>query len=187
MSPPDKRDPARGWRLIEKLLADDDPERLEKATDEEVVRQMDAQGVAQPSRVPGADEWRAKAAERAAKREASGAKGRALPVKTRRGPLVAWLAAAVVGGLVLALVVWSEPTKVATMAPDDAGAVPSARAATLREEAFAACGAGRWRVCEAKLEEAKTLDPAGDVEPPVQSAHRAAFRGLHPEGGGVTE
>ena len=69
MSPSDKPDTARGWQFVEKLLADDDIERLDQASDEEVERQMQAQGV-QATGIPSAEELIAQVAKRAGKRQA---------------------------------------------------------------------------------------------------------------------
>jgi hypothetical protein len=193
VSTPQKPDPARGWLFVEKLLADDDPERLDKASDEEVERQMREQGV-QVSRVPGAEELLAKAAARAAKPDASrsqesGVKVTALPVRPGRPRWMALLAAAAIGGLVVAVVMNQRETPVAHPRPhDDSGGqvepTPQERAAKLREEAFAACREARWAECESKLGEAKRLDPAGDADPRVRAAHDAALGGLHQGAGG---
>jgi hypothetical protein len=190
VSTPEKPDPARGWLFIEKLLADDDPERLDKAGDEEVERQMREQGVT-VSRVPTAEELLAKAAARAAKRsaggsQASGASVKALPVRRGMPKWVALLAAAAFGGLVVAVVMNQRETPVAHPRPhDDSGGqqelTPEERAIRLREEAFMACGKRRWAECEIRLDEAKQLDPAGDTNPRVLAARHAIFQALHPD------
>jgi hypothetical protein len=45
MSTPEKPDLARGWLFIEKLLAEDDLDSVDQVSDEEVERQMNAQGI----------------------------------------------------------------------------------------------------------------------------------------------
>jgi len=65
----DQPDLARGWLFVEKLLAED-PGKLDVATDEEVERQMEEQGV-HADGAPDAEEMLAYVAERAAKRQAA--------------------------------------------------------------------------------------------------------------------
>jgi len=64
-----------------------------------------------------------------------------------------------------------------TVAPT---ATPAERASELRKQAFEACGRGHWNECLARLDEAKTLDPAGESDPEVQAARRRAMSGLPP-------
>jgi hypothetical protein len=51
------------------------------------------------------------------------------------------------------------------------------KANKLREEAFAACADRRWQECDAKLDQAKALDPDGENDPDVQNARNAAYVG----------
>ncbi|HEY4014542.1 MAG TPA: hypothetical protein VGM06_14470 [Polyangiaceae bacterium] len=53
---------------------------------------------------------------------------------------------------------------------------PSARAASLRRAATAACKAKRWSMCRARLDEAAQIDPAGDKDPAVEEMRRSAVR-----------
>jgi hypothetical protein len=191
VSKQDKPDPARGWLFVEKLLAEEESARLARASDEEVDRRM-AELKVEPSRIPSAEELLARAMEHAAKRAtggdpASGAKVKPLPVRPRGTPWLSWLAAAAIGGLVVAVVMDQREKPVAHPRPhDDAGQQePTAqeRAARMREEAFMACRKRRWEECERRLDEAKRLDPAGDADPLVQQAHEAAIGGLYPEAG----
>jgi hypothetical protein len=186
VSTPEKPDPARAWLFVEKLLADDDPERLDKASDEEVERQMREQGV-QVSRVPSAEELLAKAAARAAKRSAGGSQAsfaevKALPVQPRRPQWVALLAAAAIGGLVVAVVMRPREPPVAHPRPHDESTVQQ-RATELRDEAYATCRQGLWTPCEAKLDEARELDPAGESDARVVAARAALEKARHPEAG----
>jgi hypothetical protein len=57
--------------------------------------------------------------------------------------------------------------------PGSAAATPRERAARLRDEAVAACGARDFAACEAKLDDAMRLDPAGESEPRVVAARAA--------------
>jgi hypothetical protein len=182
-----KPDPARGERFLRKLLTED-PAHLDVASDEEVVRQMDAAGI-QVKSVPTAEELMALAEKYAARDAAMKAP---VPAETpapvaspparrmRPGPVVAALAlgalgvAALVNREAIVAYVKGEP-----IGPDRPWAPPTApsaqqqRAASVRGEAFAACDAQRWTECAGKLDEAEVLDPAGESDPRVVSARRA--------------
>lgn len=54
--------------------------------------------------------------------------------------------------------------------PKEVTPSPVEMAAVLRKEAFAACEAGRWEQCEARLDFASELDPAGEHTTQVQQA-----------------
>jgi hypothetical protein len=190
VSEPDKPDRAHR-RLSAEKLVDEEADRLAKMSDEDFEREMGAK--AEPSHVPTAEELLARGAERAAKRAASGgpatgAKVKAVPAQPRRRQWIALLAAAAIGGLVVAVVMNPHETQVShPRLHDDSGGEqePTAqeRAARMREEAFAACGKRRWEECESRLNLAKKLDPAGDADPRVQAAHEEALAGLHLEAG----
>jgi hypothetical protein len=194
VSKPEKPDLARGWRFVEKLLADEDAERLDQASDEDIERQMRAHGAREPSRVPSADELLAKAAARAAQRnagakQASGPTVRTRPVRPRRTQWVTWLAAAAIAGLVAAAVTRQrKPDMVSSPYPGDAGGEPQAPtakeiAAQLRSDAFAACGAERWAECEGKLDEAKNVDPDGESDARVKETRTAVANAKRGVGG----
>ena len=68
MSTSEKPDLARGWLFVEKLLAEDDLERLAQASDEEVERQMNALGIDVTGR-PTAAELIARVEARAKKQQ----------------------------------------------------------------------------------------------------------------------
>jgi hypothetical protein len=177
-----KRDLARGWLRAEKLL-EEEADRLATMSDEDFEREMSA--LPDPAHVPTAEELLARGAELATKRAegagggaASSAKVKTLPVRPRRAQWVmAFVAAAAVFALVIAGVV-RKPDIVSAPSPGH-----EARAAKLREEAFAACDARQWRACEDKLGEARKLDRAGDADPRVQAAYKAAFDRLHADAG----
>jgi hypothetical protein len=65
---------------------------------------------------------------------------------------------------------WASPGAVPT---------PEERAASLRVPAFTACDEQRWDECTQKLDQAAALDPAGDSDPRVASARRAAAKAGH--------
>jgi hypothetical protein len=187
MSEPGKPDPARGWRFVEKLLAEEGLERLDKASDEEVERQMRAQGV-QTSRVPSAEELLEKAAARAKRRQAKGtyatidadraAKVVATPVPPKRVRWVPILAAAAMGAVGVAVAV-NRPGEDAA-----GGASARARAAKLRDEGIAACAAAEWTACEERLDGARALDEEGEKDPRVIAARKAMKEAGSGGGGG---
>jgi hypothetical protein len=146
MSAPDKPDPARGWLLVEKLLAEEESARLADASDEEVERRMrelddgtsaavpgDGPHRMEPSHVPSAEQLLARAAERAATRETArgagpeappepprpprGATVKPLRVRRRTKQRVALLAAAVLGVVVAAVVMNRTESRVASLRP----------------------------------------------------------------------
>ena len=176
MSEPGKPDPARGWRFVEKLLAEEKLERLDQANDEEVERQMRAQGV-HSSRVPTADELLEKAAACARRKQAKGtyaamdadraARVVATPLPPKRVRWVPILAVAALGALGVVIAV-NRPGE------DTAGG-PSARAraAKLRDEGIAACAAAQWATCEERLDGARALDEEGEKDPRVIAARKA--------------
>jgi hypothetical protein len=51
---------------------------------------------------------------------------------------------------------------------------------SLRAAAHDDCAASRWASCLQKLDDARTLDPAGDDDPAVQADRRAAAQALAP-------
>jgi hypothetical protein len=191
-----KPDPARGERFLRKLLTED-PAHLDVASDEEVVRQMDAAGI-QVKSVPTAEELMAlaeKYAARDAALEAPVPAQKPAPVaspparRMRPGPIVAAVAlgalgvAALVNREAIVAYVKGEP-----IGPDRPWAPPTApstpqqlRAASIRGEAFAACEAQRWTECAGKLDEAAGLDPAGESEARVVSARRAVGEAMRVE------
>ncbi len=188
MTTPGKPDPARGQRFLRKLLTED-PAHLDVASDEEVVRQMDAAGITVKS-VPTAEELMALAAKYAARdavKEARKPATKAPPAasppgrRMRPGPILAAVAASALGVAALvnraAIVAYVKGEPIGPdqpWAPPTATPTPQERAASIRGEAFAACEAKQWDACTAKLDEAATLDPAGVSEPRVVAVRRAA-------------
>jgi hypothetical protein len=58
---------------------------------------------------------------------------------------------------------------------------PSEVAGKLRDEAIGACDEHLWGLCRDKLDEAKTIDPAGENEARVQSARKRIAWALDPD------
>ena len=198
MSAPDRPDPARAWRYVENLLAEEELERLDKLGDRELEGEMRAAGL-DPARVPSAEELLARAEERPRARRAGsagkeGAKVSAVPERTARAPRVLWLVAAALGAAIVALAI--ERREVLAWLRHDTPAIgpdrwspetvpsPQERAAKLRDEAVAACGNALWGLCEEKLDEARTLDPAGEGEARVEKARREIEDTIRPDAGG---
>jgi hypothetical protein len=177
VSASDKPDTARGWRFIEKLLADEDVERLDRASDEDVERQMREQGV-RAHRVPSAEELLSEVERRAGnERPAQASEGGAVVQPLRRKRWIPWLVAAAIGALSVLVVLRPRDQ------PDAGGMPRQEQADALRRQAFIACGEARWAWCERQLDEAKGLDPKGDTEPRVVAARRAIDAALHPGAG----
>jgi hypothetical protein len=111
------------------------------------------------------------------------------PVRRKRDrPVVLWLAAAatvVVAGGALYAALTQPPTPGPTPRPPvpttTAPFVPKlpelVAASDLRKQAAAACAAGDWSVCLAKLEQARTSDPDGDNAPSVKKLREQAIAG----------
>jgi hypothetical protein len=190
VSTSDKPDTARGWQFVQKLLADEDVERLDDATDEEVERQMKAQGV-RAARVPDVEKLVANVATRRDKYRDNAAKKAVAVVRPpSRTRWIAWLAAAAIGAAVVVLVAkrqevialfHREPAPPRPLQkPEDIILVRQERANALRREAFAACDQASWTLCEVRLDEARSLDPKGEEDPRVQEARKQIYRARHP-------
>ena len=190
MSSHDPSDPARGGRFVEKLLAED-PERLDRASDESVERQMREQGV-RVSRVPSVEELVAKAADRAARRRRSGVPPAAggpstanvvpMPVRSKKARWLTMLAAATLGALI-----WVVVAQPFAKRPDVDSASPRsarARAELLRDSAVKECAAARWSACEERLDAAQRLDEAGESEARVVEMRRAIEQATGGDAGG---
>jgi hypothetical protein len=93
-----------------------------------------------------------------------------------RSRWAAWTAIAAVAAAALAVFVWPRDEGVGAGYPGEA------KASLLRTEAYAACDRGAWVLCEAKLDEAKRLDPAGEAAAEVLAARRSSYLGQHPDG-----
>jgi hypothetical protein len=167
-----KPDPARGWQYAMKLLAEEELERLDKMSDEEVADEMRAEGL-DPTRVPSVETLLAKVpdAEQLLAEVPAGA--RVVPLEPwKRTRWAVWLAAAALGVVVVAIlalkspavVAWWHGGKPADIGADAAPPPPSelVRAEALRDDAERACQRKLWGTCESKLDEASALDPASE-------------------------
>jgi hypothetical protein len=81
------------------------------------------------------------------------------------------LGLALAAGVALTLYFASPPELVGSAPPE----VPAAeRAAAIRREARSACDAHRWAACLEQLDDARTLDPAGDEAADIQALRLTA-------------
>lgn len=72
----------------------------------------------------------------------------------------------------IGLIVQMSTPELAFRAPPDDP--PAVRAEALRRGARDACGAANWQLCLDRLNRARSLDPAGDQAPEIQSLRRNA-------------
>jgi hypothetical protein len=175
-----------GERFVRKLL-EEDPAGLDDASDDAIERQMDAAAIPVRS-VPTLEELVALAEARAVDSALVVVRRSIAPLPTRERarrwnpvPVVAVAAlcalgvAAVVNRAVIVARLRGEP-----IGPDRPWAAtravptPEERAASLRAPAFTACDEKRWDECTQKLDQAAAIDPAGENDPRVMSARRAA-------------
>jgi len=94
-----------------------------------------------------------------------------LPAPKRTRSVVLPLGLALAAGVALTLYFASLPAPVGSAPPD---APAAERAAAFRREAREACDAHRWAACLDKLDDARSLDPAGDKAPDIQALRRTA-------------
>jgi hypothetical protein len=99
-------------------------------------------------------------------------------------PWRTWVGYAALGVAALLLVVARRPGNwgVRPVNPDDTSS-RQAGAAKLRAEAFAACAASEWVVCEIRLDAAQEIDPAGEAAAPVIAARQAIDDSMRAPGG----
>jgi len=184
MSAGEKMDPARAWMHVDEMLDDEEIARIEGLTEAQLDDELRDRGI-DPDRVPSAEQL-------VARGEALAAARRVVPLRRRtRGQRVAqvagWLALAAVLVLVIGLVA-AKRSEIAAwwhgdgaIRPDKGYTVPPERRAMwLRRDAEWECLHERWSACEAKLDEAKKLDPAGDTAPGVQALRKQVSDALEP-------
>jgi hypothetical protein len=149
-------DPAKGWAYVEKLIAKDEPRPVPSV--EDLLAKATAKAEAKKAQAtPQAGCDGGGGAEPAPARE---------PLSTRWRRRVAALAVATAaaGGMVY-------------VASNQLPLVGDAQhASTIRKEAFAACEQHDWATCEAKLNEARDLDPSGEDLPQVRDARAMLAR-----------
>jgi hypothetical protein len=200
VSTPNKTDPARGWMYVEKLLAEEEAERIERLSDEEFAAELKRKGV-DPSRARSAEDLLARAMARAAQQRpvvaptpsrplepavkpepAATAKspaapeGRVVPLPQRRPRMAWWAAAAASIAAIVGAAALEGPAVVAHFRPP----TPEEKAEGLRDEAIADCARGSWGPCAQRLDEAARLDPAGESAERVQKAREAIAKATHP-------
>jgi len=93
------------------------------------------------------------------------------PRRRMRPAVVVPIALVLAAGVALAIRA-ALPTPVLIAPPPDD--TPAGRAAAMRADARRACEARRWQTCLDDLDQARSLDPAGDEAPEVQALRRAA-------------
>lgn len=69
------------------------------------------------------------------------------------------------------------PDRYGVPATSTQGPTAAEKALALRTAAFASCKESQWDWCEAQLDEASQLDPAGDTAPEVVTARKAIRKG----------
>lgn len=159
--------------FVEKLLAEEaeeEAERVANLTDEALDAEIRKRG-GDPERVPTAEHYLAKATARAAKTAAPAPAAPAPPtqrvapvVRIRRPWRTALIVLAATFVAAFAIYVATKPPRVATPPTDKQMAEGE------REIAEASCAMKEWSACKKYLDEAATLDPAGESEPRVQKA-----------------
>jgi len=192
--------------LAMKLAAEDELARIEGLSEAELERELAAEGV-DLSQIPSASELLAKVAPTRAATPApfvavasvASAPGPVVEFaprhSRRRASWAAWLAAAALGlGVVIAgvaeapaVVAWWRGPQVPPPAPTPGPRQPPpteiARAQELRENAQRACDDLAWTACERQLDEARQLDPAGEVGDAVRAMREQIARDKAPRMG----
>src|ERR1700730_3427460 len=157
-----KRSPEDILKDIEDSEVDDQIDRILAMSAEERRRELEAAGADVGALHAKADALHAQIQQAApAHLDPSPAKVSTLPARSR---LAIWLIAAALGVMLV------------VMATGGGGGVSRGRprdATELRDEAYAACDAHRWRECGEKLDQAKQIDPKGESDPRVVEARRA--------------
>ncbi len=189
------RDPKDLLRFLAEQADEDRQEEareIARMSDEALDAELRAAGI-EPEDV--AKEARAIVAEREAKTAAPKAapaasapspanvvplKAPARQARTSRAVVVAWLAGSAAAAATVSTVVWQQVAARNEPAPTHAPTAPPVRPAPApdpvqlarqaRDAAFAACERGEWKACEANLDLALRLDPAGDDSPAVGAA-----------------
>jgi hypothetical protein len=171
MTPPRKRTSAEVWAAA--VHAADDPELadIDAMSDAEIDAELRAHGIAPDDAADVGRELLAKPVRRP---------------PARRGSNTGWVKWAVLAAaiaLVLGALVrrregeahlQPEPIQ-KDQEPAPPETTPAERAASLREDGLAHCRVGLLDTCEAKLNAARALDPAGEDDPRVREARRQLF------------
>lgn len=185
MTTPRKRTTAEVWRDLEDAANEANLARLDAQPKEELDRELreggidpdDAADVGMDLLASGPPEHLGAPVEpvplrSVARTEKPKSK---LPVSVRT---MTWLALAAAVALATG-VATQRPNVVSTGRPS----TPLERAAMMRDDAYSACAQSRWAACEARLNAARELDPAGEEDPRVLAARTSVSNALHGEGG----
>jgi len=178
-----KRTPEELWRAAAKEAADDERDFQDAAgrSVADAEKALEARGLDPAAERVKAGEWRRELGERVAARKAAQEKAQVRPAR-RAHPALTWLVAASLGAGVGGSVVYTSMLGgVTAPAPRGSSTAPEperAAAADLRRDAVAACDAQRWGECLARLDAARSLDPAGDATAEAEATRRRAMEGL---------
>jgi hypothetical protein len=172
MTAPDDEREKITWDTIEEVAADAELRRWATMSDAEVDDALARRGV-DPRRL-----------EEKARRAAGARVPRLDDARARRARWTKWAAVVAVAAVVVLVLAWKRRdiealwspapierdhwTTPPTQSPEERAAADRAEAAKLREQAFAQCDAKHWDECEARLDDAKKLDPAGEGDPRVE-------------------
>jgi hypothetical protein len=181
MTEPRKRTTGEVWEALEKISDEADLARVDAQSGEEVDRALREAGIdPEEAAKTGMNLLTPGLAEKPATAPASlrPPDSRGMRKSGRHAPKVSgvtWLAAAAVLALVIAALIGRRdtvaqaPTAPTAPTPSEAPREPTLeeRAEPIRGDAYAACEQARWDRCEAKLNEARALDPAGETQPRV--------------------
>jgi hypothetical protein len=196
MSEPKEPDYARGWRYVEKLIAEEDGEneaaRLEKLSADEVAAELRQQG-RDPAAIPSAEDLIARGLARAAQRAAeakavnppamkaeAATAAKAPPGPAPPVPPVApvvpirrwwrtpvWLSGVAAALFIVVIFKMSLP-------PPPVGKAPPVTDRDLaevgRDQAEAQCALKDWVRCKQLLDDARAVDPEGESEARVAKA-----------------
>ena len=186
-------------RYVLDKVADDEAERIEGLTDDELRAEIAEDGGA-PWKPSSTEELLARVKARAAAGRGVVPSAMAMDADreprdpaaeperpARRAGRIVWLLAAALA-LVAGIVVTKAPAIVAYLrgtpspiGPDVPPKPPRPEvqmAERLRDEAIERCTAGQWAECGAKLDEAKRIDPGGEAQPRVVKARGQIEEGV---------
>jgi len=185
-------------RYVLDALADDEVDRIEGLSDDELRAEIAAKGGA-PWTPSSTEELLARVKARASAGRGVVASAMAtgadpdphdavaeLPRPARRAGRLVWLLAAAFALALVGMVITKGPVIVAYLkgtptpiGPDVPPQRPELqRAERLRDEAIARCTAEQWAECGAKLDEAKRIDPGGEAQPRVVKARGQIEEGV---------
>ncbi len=183
----EKLPPDEAWNALERMVLEDEAERVGKLSDAELDRELAAKGIDPAAADAQADALLA----RLEARKAAPAGGSVVALPPKRSPparapsnvvrLLPWMAAAALAAAILFFLAQprtpGEPIARGTSSPS-APPTPLQLAATLRDQAIIACDEGRWVDCRDRLLQASRLDPAGDAEPRIAALRERAQKAL---------